>query len=479
MSSHWRKLLLVAVVVSLQLISFVPISQAKTFADVNTNDWFYPYTEQLATAGIISKNANYYPFQSLTRAELAKMAIESAKYQRLLTVSASQQSSFCDVNTNDWALPYVETLYRRNVVQGSNGSCSYGRNFLPYAKVTRAEAIKILLGIYGIPMQGSNRFADVAIGSWYEPYIATATSIGLVNGYNSSQFGPNAFLTRAEMSKIIVKLTEYASAHPSELHVPAEPSSSSRNNDRDRNDDTNTTPTPTPTTTATPTVSASPTPTAPHSTARFPAGAITFYALGDSLTEGENDETNMGGYPPRLQSKIEAVRPGSRVISLGSSGNDSSNVAQNQVPNALHGDADAALVLIGSNDMWNDCWNEGNDTSAGTISQYEENMESIMSRLSQAGIKIFVGLVDDQSRRPDAENICTSSAGRTRMSRIATSFNTIIRSKASRYNATIVDFYSSTIFTNSATLSDDGNHPNAAGYEAMARLWFNAISAQL
>lgn len=102
-----------------------------------------------------------------------------------------------------------------------------------------------------------------------------------------------------------------------------------------------------------------------------------------------------------------------------------------------------------------------------------------MSRLSQANIKIFVGLVDDQSRRPDAVNVCTSSAGRTRMTQIANAFNNIIRTKATTYGATVVDFYNTTIFTNSTTLSDDGNHPSAAGYAAMAQLWFNAINPQL
>jgi hypothetical protein len=39
-----------------------------------------------------------------------------------------------------------------------------------------------------------------------------------------------------------------------------------------------------------------------------------------------------------------------------------------------------------------------------------------------------------------------------------------------------VDFFNSTIFENWATLSDDGNHPNGAGYDAIATIWYQAIT---
>jgi lysophospholipase L1-like esterase len=42
-----------------------------------------------------------------------------------------------------------------------------------------------------------------------------------------------------------------------------------------------------------------------------------------------------------------------------------------------------------------------------------------------------------------------------------------------------VDFYATTIFTDPATLADDGNHPNAAGYDAIAALWAAALAQWL
>ena len=47
---------------------------------------------------------------------------------------------------------------------------------------------------------------------------------------------------------------------------------------------------------------------------------------------------------------------------------------------------------------------------------------------------------------------------------------------SSASGATTVDFFNTTIFENWATLSNDGNHPNGAGYDAIAMIWYQAIT---
>lgn len=463
-------------------VSTIHMPSAAAFNDVSSTDWFYGYTQQLTTAGVIANNPSFNPYRSISRAELAKMAVNAAIYQKILTLSNTSQQSFCDVDSNHWATHFIQTLFTRGAVQGTpTPGCQQGRLFFPNNAVSRAEALKILLGVYGISPEGSAlTFNDVDSSSWYAGYVAKAAAMGVING--NGNFRPSANLSRAEMSKIIINLMTYVSSHPESVHTsttsPTD-NGTTHNTANNQSDPVPTTTSNTPTNSAT--ASPSPTPSTPPTTSagHLPSGALTFYALGDSLTEGDQDETGMGGYPPRLQNKIEEVRPGSRVISIGVSGNDSGNLVDNQLNTAVSARPDGALVLIGSNNMWQDCWNEGNDTSAGTISNYSNNMETIMSRLHNAGIKIFVGLVDNQSRRTGAAGVCPSAEGRARMSRIATAFNDVIRTKATTYDATVVDFYNINIFYSASTLSDDGNHPNAAGYEAMARLWFNAINAQL
>ena len=52
----------------------------------------------------------------------------------------------------------------------------------------------------------------------------------------------------------------------------------------------------------------------------LPAGAVTIVALGDSLTEGAEDNAELGGYPGRLIGMVQAVRPDSTMANFGHSG---------------------------------------------------------------------------------------------------------------------------------------------------------------
>ena len=51
--------------------------------------------------------------------------------------------------------------------------------------------------------------------------------------------------------------------------------------------------------------------------------------------------------------------------------------------------------------------------------------------------------------------------------------------KAAQYGAETVDFFHTDIFTNTATLYTDGNHPNTAGYEKITQIWFAALQPYL
>src|SRR6185436_14498870 len=54
-------------------------------------------------------------------------------------------------------------------------------------------------------------------------------------------------------------------------------------------------------------------------TSSLPPGPLTMVALGDSLTQGDGDESGLG-YPGRLLTLVNAVRPDSTMTNLGQSG---------------------------------------------------------------------------------------------------------------------------------------------------------------
>jgi lysophospholipase L1-like esterase len=228
------------------------------------------------------------------------------------------------------------------------------------------------------------------------------------------------------------------------------------------------------------------------------SGPLTIVALGDSLTEGQGDDSGSGGYPPRLQALVEALRPGTQVQNFGHSGWASIDLINglegqpSQLEQAEAADADIALVWIGSNDLWY-LYEYGPEQMTVENEQldlqtYEANLDTILSRLSQAGATMFIALLDDQSKRPvvaDPPNPAepalpyTTAEDLARMSTHITAYNEIIRRKAAEYGALTVDFYNTDIFTSPATLYDDGNHPNIAGYEQIAQIWFAALEPYL
>jgi lysophospholipase L1-like esterase len=230
----------------------------------------------------------------------------------------------------------------------------------------------------------------------------------------------------------------------------------------------------------------------------LPAGALSIVSLGDSLTQGDGDESGQGGYPARLQALIEGAHPGSQVLNLGKSGWASADLINglngdpSQLEQALAAKPQIVTVWIGSNDLWY-LYEYGpepitDEAEQADLQTYEANIDTILSKLTQSGAKVFIALLDDQSKRPVVANppnpaepafSATTAADLARMSKHVDAYNEIIRKKAAQYGAVTVDFFSTDIFTNPATLYSDGNHPNTAGYEKITPIWFAAMEGYL
>ena len=233
--------------------------------------------------------------------------------------------------------------------------------------------------------------------------------------------------------------------------------------------------------------------------APLPAGPVHMVALGDSLTQGDGDDSGRG-YPGRLLEMVNAIRPDSTLSNFGQSGWSSDALIngdqglESQLTRAVselqdatdQGKATLALVWIGSNDLWYLYEYGGDIDDAGDTSdaqRFEANIDTILSQLRGTGAQVVIALLDDQSKRPVALKgeafVSITPDEMNRMSAHVDVYNQIIRDKAAQYGALTVDFYSTDIFTNPATLYDDGNHPNQAGYDIIAQKWFDAISPLL
>ncbi len=229
------------------------------------------------------------------------------------------------------------------------------------------------------------------------------------------------------------------------------------------------------------------------------AGTLTLVTLGDSLTEGAEDNLELGGYPGRLIGMVNALRPGSTLANFGHSGwssdalisGDQGLPSELDQAEAVIGEAvgqglpAVALVWIGSNDLFY-LYGYNNPDAAGEqadLEHYGQNLDTILGRLTQAGARVIIAQLDDQALRPvmtRGEAFPDISADEAKMmSEQVRRYNAVIAEKAAQYGALTVDFFNTTIFTDSATLADDGNHPNASGYDVVASIWFKVLKPML
>lgn len=252
----------------------------------------------------------------------------------------------------------------------------------------------------------------------------------------------------------------------------------------------------TPTETPQPTpVPVTPTPKSFPPPSALPAGPVSLVTIGDSLTQGDGDDTSRG-YPGRLLELVTLLRPGSTLTNFGQSGWTSDALIAGdqgflgQLPRAVdearsavsNGRGTVVFVWIGSNDLWY-LYEYGGDVTAEQESEdlkrFEANIIKILVNLRDAGAQVIIAQLDDQSQRPVAlagEAFTAITPDElARMSEQVKRYNTIITEKAAQYGALTVDFYNSDIFTNPETLADDGNHPNPAGYDLITQAWYKQL----
>ncbi|MFA6529082.1 MAG: S-layer homology domain-containing protein [Candidatus Gracilibacteria bacterium] len=99
-----------------------------------------------------------------------------------------------------WGEDYITELAGQGVVGGYSDG-----TFGPNNYITRAEITKIALGAFEYEIGSyENKFSDVEAGAWYEDYITSAYEEGILSGYTDGTFKPGNYINRAEALKILL-----------------------------------------------------------------------------------------------------------------------------------------------------------------------------------------------------------------------------------------------------------------------------------
>jgi lysophospholipase L1-like esterase len=223
---------------------------------------------------------------------------------------------------------------------------------------------------------------------------------------------------------------------------------------------------------------------------------LTIVTLGDSLTQGDKDESPQGGgFPQRLLPLMQPVRPQTRIVNLAQPGWTSRDLLQgaggtpNQIDQAVqilreaHEDK-IATVWIGTNDLFY-LYEFGNPTSAEEAREadrFGSDLDEVVRRLTETGARVFIALLHDPAQgRVQTSGVFMSTTAEewVRMSKQAQHYNEIIRATAARYGALLVDIPATRVFITPALMYVDGIHPNARGCDELARVWWNALRGTL
>lgn len=167
------------------------------FADVADDFWAAKDIYTLKDAGIIGgKSATEFdPEGDVTRAEFAKMVVGLFGYK-----ATSDAVSFEDCKAEDWFTPYVAAGVEAGVIKGVSDT-----EFAPNATITREDACTILgRALNKVAQSNELKFTDAdKVAEYAAPYVALLSELGYVNGYEDGSFLPQNNITRAEAAKII------------------------------------------------------------------------------------------------------------------------------------------------------------------------------------------------------------------------------------------------------------------------------------
>ena len=115
-------------------------------------------------------------------------------------------SYFNDMANYAWAADAVDYLYRAGVVQGM-GNGGFG----PSLPIRRCDFVVMLCRAFKFSGSGGYSFADVPVNSYYAEAVATAKSLGIIQG-DGRNFYPNSNLSRQD-AMVMIYNTLQAAGH--------------------------------------------------------------------------------------------------------------------------------------------------------------------------------------------------------------------------------------------------------------------------
>ena len=112
---------------------------------------------------------------------------------------------FTDVKKSAWYYPAVQFVFQQQLMNGTSA-----HTFSPDRLMDRGMLAVILYRAENSPAAGRAPFPDVSKNAYYHDAIAWAYSNGLMYGYDSGRFAPDAPITREQFAAVLHRYAHYS-----------------------------------------------------------------------------------------------------------------------------------------------------------------------------------------------------------------------------------------------------------------------------
>ncbi len=208
MKTIFKSVLILVLAISMCIPAFAATNADEViFSDIDSTHYAYEAIKTMKTYGIISgyPDGTFRPNNTVNRVEFATMMVKALKLQ----INPNATSSFSDMNTETWAIPYVEAA--KNFLTGYTTSTGYA--FKPYQASVREDMAVALIKALNKSTDTEAVLALYAdqnsISSNLRGFVAAAINNNLMVGETigtQKYFYPQRSLTRAEAASLLMNV---------------------------------------------------------------------------------------------------------------------------------------------------------------------------------------------------------------------------------------------------------------------------------
>ncbi len=173
--------------------------QSSAFVDLADVEWAVPSINALSSLGIINGmgDGRFEPQSHVTREQFAKMIVGVMGY----SIDQSASTDFSD-DMGDWYTPYIAAAVQNGIITGRpDGTFGVGDD------ITRQDIAVIIYRTQGSPATEAHQFPDSgSISDYAVDAVSYLFNSGIASGDDQGNFNPGNPATRAEAAKMLYGL---------------------------------------------------------------------------------------------------------------------------------------------------------------------------------------------------------------------------------------------------------------------------------